>query len=83
MARLRAACTVHGAYSAEARARNRHSLTVHRRGRVSSAALRCADRLPAELAGRLMQMPPELMPSRWTPGGLTPAEDRAVLRAEA
>jgi hypothetical protein len=81
MARLRAARTVHGAYSAETRARNRHDLTALRRGRVGNEAVRYVDRLPADLVGRLMQMAPELMPPPWPSGGLTPAEDRAVLRA--
>ncbi len=82
MARLRAARTVHGAYGAEMRARNRHDLTALRRGQVGNDALRCGDRLPADLAVRLLQMPLELMPPPWPSGGLTPAEDRAVLRAE-
>jgi hypothetical protein len=83
MARLRAARTVHGRYSAETRALNRHDLTALRRGRVGHAARRCFDRLPLDLASRLMQMPPELQPPPWPSGGLTPAQDRAVLRAEA
>jgi hypothetical protein len=83
MARLRAARTVHGAYSAETRAFNRYTLTMLRRGRVGNDALRYCDRLPAELAARLMQMPPELMPPRYPSGGLTVAQDREMLRAEA
>jgi len=83
MARLRAARTVHGAYSAATRARNRYGLTALRRGQVGNAAVRCVDRLPADLVGRLMQMAPELMPPPCPSGGLTPAEDRVVLRAEA
>jgi hypothetical protein len=83
MARLRAARTVHGTYGAEMRALNRHDLTALRRGVVGNEAVRCVDRLPADLVGRLMQMPPELRPPPWPSGGLTPAEDRAVLRAEA
>src|SRR5208282_5363370 len=62
MARLRAARTVHGAYSAQTRARNRYGLTALRRGLVGNAAVRCLDRLPPDLAARLMRMPPELMP---------------------
>src|SRR5208282_5048931 len=62
MARLRAARTVHGAYSAATRARNRYGLTALRRGQVGNAAVRCGDRLPPDLAARLMRMPPELMP---------------------
>ena len=83
MARLRAARTVHGAYSAETRARNRYDLTALRRGQVGNAAARCVERLPPDLASRLMRMPPELMPPPPPSGGLTPAQDRAVLRAEA
>jgi hypothetical protein len=45
--------------------------------------VRNADRLPPDLAARLWQMPGELMPPPWPTGGLTPAEDRAVLRTEA
>jgi len=78
---LRAACTVHGAYSAATRARNRYGLTALRRGQVGNAAVHCVDRLPADLVGRLMQMAPEPMPPPCPSGGLTPAEDRAVLRA--
>jgi hypothetical protein len=72
-----------GAYSAETRAFNRYALTMLRRGRVGNDALRYCDRLPAELAARLAQMPPELMPPRYPSGGLTVAQDREVLRAEA
>ncbi len=83
LARLRTARTIHGAYSAATRAHNRHDLTELRRGRVVDAAKRCLDRLPPDLAARLMQMPRELLSSPWPTGGLTPAQDRAVLRAEA
>jgi hypothetical protein len=83
MARLRAARTVHGRYGAETRAFNRYTLTMLRRGRVGNEAVRCLDRLPAEFAARLAQMPPELLPPTYPTAGLTVAEDRAVLRAEA
>jgi hypothetical protein len=83
MTRLRAARTVHGAYSAATRARNRYGLTALRRGLVGNDAVRCLDRLPPDFSARLMRMPPELMPPPCPSGGLTPAEDRAVLRAEA
>ena len=82
MERLRAARTVHGGFSAATRARLRYSITALRRGLVGSAALVYVERLPAGLAGRLMQIPPELMPPAPPSRGLTPAEDRAVLRAE-
>jgi len=83
LARLRTARTIHGAYSAQTRAHNRHDLTELRRGRVVDAAKRCLDRLPPDLAARLMRMPRELLSSPWPTGGMTPAQDRAVLRAEA
>jgi hypothetical protein len=79
---LRAARTIHGAYSAATRARIRHDLTELRRGQVGNAAARCVDLLPADLAARLLQLPPEFLPLPWPTGGLTPAQDRAVLRAE-
>ncbi len=82
LARLRTARTIHGAYSAETRALNRHDLTELRRGRAVDAARRCLDRLPPDLAARLLQMPRELLSSPWPTGGLTPAQDHAVLRAE-
>ena len=83
MARLRTARTVHGGYGAEMRARNRYSLTELRRGEAGNAAVRCVDRLPPEFSARLSEMPPELKPPPRPTGGLTPAEDRAMLRAEA
>ena len=46
LARLRAARTIHGRYSAQARAHERHMLAVFRRGQVLLAAVRCGDRLP-------------------------------------
>ena len=54
--------TIHGRYSAQARAHERHMLAVFRRGQVLLAAVRCRDRLPPELAARLNRMPPVLMP---------------------
>jgi hypothetical protein len=83
MARLRTARTVQGAYGAESRARNRYDLTALRRGQVGNAAVHHFDRLPPHLAARLMQIPSELMPPPPPSRGLTPAEDRAALRAEA
>lgn len=81
-AHLAAARTLHGGYGAEARGRNRQVLSQLRRGRVGNDACRYADVLPAALALRLWQMPAELLPLVLPPGGLTPAQDRAVLRAE-
>jgi hypothetical protein len=83
MARLRTARTVHGFYGAEMRARNRYGLTALRRGEVGNAAVRCVDRLPPDFSARLWQMPPELLPPPRPTVGLTPAEDRAMLRTEA
>jgi hypothetical protein len=83
LARLRVARTIHGHYSAEARARDRHILTLARRARLAIAAVRHADRLPPEFAARLNRMAPELLPPPWPSGGLSRAEDRAVLQAEA
>ena len=53
-----------------------------RRGLVGTAAVRCVDRPPPNFSARLMRMPPELMPPPCPSAGLTPAEDRAVPRAE-
>ncbi len=75
--------TVHGDYSAETRAFNRYTISMGRRGRVGNQASRYLDRLPPDLVARLWQMPPELLPPPYPTRGLTPAEDRAVLRAEA
>jgi hypothetical protein len=82
-ARLRTARTIHGGYGAEMRARIRYSLTALRRGQVGNAAVCCVDLLPPDFAARLWQVPSELMPPLPPTGGLTPAEDSAVLRAEA
>jgi hypothetical protein len=73
----------HGHYSAEARARDRHILTLARRARVTIDAVRHADRLPPEFAARLNSMAPELLPPPWPSGGLSRAEDRAVQQSEA
>src|SRR5208337_762902 len=70
------------ANAATTRALNRHGLTALRCGQVGNAAVHCVGRLPTDLVGRRMQMPPELMPPPCPSAGLTPAEDRAVLRAE-
>jgi hypothetical protein len=74
-------CRMHGGRSTGPR--TAEGMARLRRGRVGNEAVRYVDRLPADLVGRLMQMPPELMPPPCPSGGLTPAEDRAVLRAEA
>jgi hypothetical protein len=81
-ARIAAARTIHGRYSAEWRARNRRILSIARRSRVFRAALHCRDRLPPELAARFRQDPPEFRISPYRAGGITPAEDRAMQRAE-
>jgi hypothetical protein len=83
LARVRAARTIHGRYSAQARAHERHVLAVFRRGQVLLAAVRCGDRLPPDLADRLNRVPPVLMPPPFASGGLSRSQDRALLRAEA
>src|SRR5271169_5478850 len=59
LARLRAARTIHGHYSAETRARDRHLITVRRRWGVERDARRYRAWLPPELATRLGRMAPE------------------------
>jgi hypothetical protein len=83
LARLRAARTVHGHYSGDARAYDRHVLTLRGRWQVASEAVRHHDRLPPELRARLDRLAPELMPPPWPSGRLRRAEDRAAARAEA
>jgi len=82
IARLRAARTTHGGYSAETRAFNRHHLTVLRRGSVRMFAVIHRDGLPAELAARLSPMAPELRVPPEPTGGISRVEDRALLQAE-
>jgi hypothetical protein len=82
-ARVAAARTIHGRYSAEWRARNRHIQTFLRRNRVYLAAARYRDRLLPEFAARFEQSPPELRLPPYTTGGITAAQDRAMQRAEA
>ncbi len=82
MARLRAARTTHGDYSADNRAFNRHHFTVLRRSSVRLNATICCDRLPPDLAARMDPMAPELLPPPRPTRGLTRAEDRAMLRTE-
>jgi hypothetical protein len=83
LARLRQARTIHGRYGAEIRARDRNMLAIFRRGQVLLEAVRCIDRLPPELAGRLNRMPPALMPPPFPSAELSRAQDRALMRAEA
>jgi hypothetical protein len=82
LARLSAARTVHGGYGAQTRAFERYAITSLRRGRVGNAAVKYADRLPADLVARLWQGAPELMPPIPPTGGMTVAEDRAARLAE-
>jgi hypothetical protein len=82
LARLRQARTIHGGYTPEARARNRHYITFLRRGRVTLAAISLRATLPPEFATRLDSMPPELSLLPWPTAGLTRAQDRAALQAE-
>ncbi len=83
LARLRAAHTIHGCYTAEARALNRKILTQAGRNRIALEAIRRRDRLLPELVARLNSLPPELMPPPWPTGGLTRAQDQAARQAEA
>ena len=83
LARLRAAHTIHGCYTAEARALNRKILTQAGRNRIALEAIRRRDRLLPELVARLNSLPPELMPPPWPIGGLTRAQDQAARQAEA
>jgi hypothetical protein len=82
IARLRAARTIHGRYSAESRAFTRHHVTFMRRSVVRQSAVLYCDRLPPDLAARMNPIAPELrIPPRPT-CGITRAEDRAMLQAE-
>ena len=83
LARLRNARTIHGRYGAEARASDRNMLAIFRSGQVLLEAVRCMDRLPPELAARLNRMPPVLIPPPCPSSGLSRAEYRALIRAEA
>jgi hypothetical protein len=83
LARLRAAHTIHGGYTAEARALNRKILTQLGRNRIALEAIRRRDRLLPELVARLNSLPPELMPPPWPTGGLTRAQDQTARQAEA
>ena len=83
LARLRAAHTIHGCYTAEARALNRKILTQAGRNRIALEAIRRRDRLLPELVARLNSLPPELMPPPWPTGGLSRAQDQAARQAEA
>ena len=57
LARLRAAHTIHGCYTAEARAQNRKILTQAGRNRIALEAIRRRDRLLPELVARLNSLP--------------------------
>jgi len=83
LARLRAARTIHGGYGAETRGFNRQVLSTLRRSRVLGDAIRYEAALPADLAARLHGAAPELALPHYRPGGLSRAEDQAILRAEA
>ena len=83
LARLRAAHTTHGRYGADWRAHDRLVLTRVRRMRVLIEAIRHRARLPTDLLARLDIPAPELRPPPWPTGGLSRAEDRAMMHAEA
>ena len=81
LARLRAARTVHGYFSAEQRARDRHMISSLRRSRMLIQVMHWLDDLPPALAERALEAP-ELYLTREPIGGLTLAQDRAILRQE-
>jgi hypothetical protein len=81
-ARIQAARTIHGGYGAQHRAWNRNTLTMLRRGKVAHDACCCRDRLPDALRVRC-NTAPELMPPPVLADSLSPAQDRAILKAEA
>jgi hypothetical protein len=81
-ARVAAARTTHGGYSADSRAFNRHHVTFLGRSSMRTLAMIHHESLPPELAARMAPIAPELL---WPPRptrGITRAEDRAMLRAE-
>ena len=82
LARLRAARTTHGRYSAEARAQHRHTLMTLRRMTLLVRLAHWIAYLPAELAARVPQAPELLVPPS-PRRGITPREDRAMRRLEA
>jgi hypothetical protein len=81
-ARIQAARTIHGGYGAQHRAWNRNTLTMLRRGKVAHDACCCRDRLPDALRV-CCNTAPELMPPPVLADSLSPAQDRAILKAEA
>jgi len=81
-ARVAAARTTHGGFSAETRAFNRHHLTVLRRSSVRMFAVVHREFLPPEFAARISPMAPELRTPPEPTRGLTRAEDRAMLQTE-
>jgi hypothetical protein len=81
-ARVAAARTKHGGFSAEARAFNRHHVTFMRRGSLRSFAVIHYRLLPPELAARMNPIAPELLVPPRPTCGITRAEDRAMLQAE-
>jgi hypothetical protein len=83
LADLRAAHTIHGFDGAEARARDRHRLTLLRRARVDMAAQRYQGYLPPAFVARLYGHAPELMPPPRPTGGITAEMDRVRRRAVA
>jgi hypothetical protein len=82
LARLRAARTTHGGYSAETRALNRQHVSFLRRSSVRSFAVLHPASLPPELAARMKPMAPELLVPPRPTHGISRAEDRAMLQAE-
>jgi hypothetical protein len=83
LARLRSARTIHGMFGATMRTRDRHLLTLFRRGAALIAAMGLKALLPPELIDRLNSMPPELRPPPQPSGEPGKLEDRAAMLAEA
>jgi len=81
-ARIAAARTTHGDYSAETRAFKRHHVSFMRRGSLRAFAVIHYRLLPPELAARMTPMAPELLVPLRPTCGITRAEDRAMLQAE-
>jgi len=73
----------HTRYSPEWRARAHYLRSFASSGRVLRAAREHLDRLPPDLVARFRQGPPELRTPPYPAGGITPAEERAMRRAEA
>ncbi len=83
LASIRAARTIHGHCGEEARAGNRTRITLLCRTRVTVAAKRYRDFLPAAFLARLQDYAPELTAPRFPNAGITAAQDQMRRRAVA